>query len=124
MCFGRNQSASASDGYSRSQPFLLTYLSQNPAISEVTIDVRTSATKNVSDINPRSKATVACTMPGPPLALRAIARLRLGSLLCLMNLPTTKAPPPLSAVEKTRNQRKKRMSEEWTRSSFNQTTVQ
>src|SRR5437870_1146280 len=110
MCFGRNHSASSSDGYSRSQPFFLTYLSENPAISEVTIAVRTSATKNVSDISPRSKATVASTMPGPPLALRAIARLRLGNLFCLINLPTTKAPPPLSAVEQTRNRRKQRTS--------------
>ena len=79
------------------QPLLNTYLNQTPAKSEVTIAVSTRVTKNVSLIIPRSKAIVARTIPGPPLAFIATPRLQLENQSVLASL----APIRVPAVSKT-----------------------
>src|SRR5256885_16534910 len=92
----------------RGHPLACVYLSQYPVISDVTIAMRTRATKKGSEISPAPNVIVARTIPGPPLAFKPIARLTLDNQPFLISLPTPSAPAILRPEEKSRKRSEER----------------
>ena len=77
--------------------------------------------KNRSSMIPASKATEARTIPGPPRALRAAARLAVDSQSPVPIRPAMAVATVFTTVQKTKKPRKKARSKLFSRSSFRPT---
>ncbi len=77
--------------------------------------------KNRSSMIPASKATDASTIPGPPRALRAAARLAVDSQSPVLSRPATAVASVFTTVQNRKKPRKKPRSKCLSRSSFSPT---